>query len=215
MTDEERQNKIDELWSKITPHEGLTEAGGIAFTTLYSRTGAAYNVTARELTPAAALADLVHTVEWAYLALGMTTTKPEPPTAKPAAVPADQRIASEEGNKPLAAQLKADAEAIPNPPDGKTWQTFDARRVLVIPQPDNKTTIEFYGADRKFPDVKVNKWTVERAAALLKHVTAEPVDKPGDFTLPCRVYYTEGKQYTKTNGETGHYKDIGHVRPLA
>lgn len=137
-----------------------------------------------------------------------------PPAAQPPKLPLDQKIALEEGNKQMAAELKQAAEEVPPPPAGKTWLTLDAKIVKVLPQPDNKVTIEFYSDGHKYPDVKVVKWKLEAAAGLLKHITAEPADKAGEYSLPCRVYYTEGKEYTTPSGTTGHYKDVAHVRPL-
>jgi len=102
----------------------------------------------------------------------------------------------------------------PEPPDGKSWITFDADLVKVLPQPDNKTTLEFYQAGRQFAGVKVNKWKVENANGLMKHVTSEPMDKAAEYKLHCRVFYTEGKEGTTADGKKFHYKDVSHVRPL-
>jgi hypothetical protein len=85
--------------------------------------------------------------------------------------------------------------------------------VKILPQPDNRVTIEFYGNDRKSPhnqyaDLLVNKWATERAAELMKHVTSAPVTTPAEFSMDCVVYWLEGKE--KANG--GHFKDVYHVR---
>ena len=139
------------------------------------------------------------------------------PAPTPATPPAENRalvIAREEGASPaVMAQVKQATEGLPPPPDGKTWLTLDAERILLLPQPDTRIKIEFYAEGHKFPDLKTT-WKAEQVAGLLKHVTAQDVTKAADLALPCRVYYTLGKEYTKPDGTKGNYKDIAHVRPL-
>jgi hypothetical protein len=142
----------------------------------------------------------------------------KPANVRPPAAAAPQpdpaaKIAQEEGHREMAAELQAQAQAVPLSRKGLPYKTFDAAIVEVLPQPD-KVTISFYGDGRKYPDCKVNKWKVEQANGLMKHVTAETMDKPAKYTLACRVYYTDGAQYTKPDGTTGNYKDIEHVRPV-
>jgi hypothetical protein len=146
------------------------------------------------------------------------------PIGKPVSAPAPKpdpaaKIAAEEGNYDMAAQLQAEADDIGLPPDGKEWHTSDCVFVKVLPQPDDKVTVEFYGNDKKQPhndyaSVKVNKWSVPNATGLMKYVTSADMSKAAEFTLSCRVYWTEGKEYTGTNGNKGHYKDVAHVRPI-
>ena len=146
-----------------------------------------------------------------------TGGKPANPRPAPAASPQPDpaaRIATEEGNPQMAAELQAQATAVPASKKGVPYKTFDAATVEVLPQPDGRVTVSFYGDGRKYPDCKINKWKVEQANGLMKHVTSEPMDKPAKYTLACRVYYTDGAQYTKPDGTTGNYKDVEHVRPL-
>jgi hypothetical protein len=128
-------------------------------------------------------------------------------------------IAMEAGNKELAQQLQESAADVPAAPDGKQWNTYGASFVKILPQPDNKVTIEFYGKDRKtphndYPELKVNKWDVSQAQGLMKHVTSADVSKPAEFALSCTVYWLDGKEYTSTNGDKRRYKNVAHVRPL-
>jgi len=123
---------------------------------------------------------------------------------------------------------KVTKEALADVPPGE-YETLDAARLLVIPQPDNLVTLEFYGERQKFPGIKVSKWKLESARGLLKHVldtdtvflevNGETVVKPADLALRCRVFYKLGKEYSYTDKQsgakkTGHYKDVEHVRPL-
>lgn len=137
-----------------------------------------------------------------------------PPTPDPAA-----RIAQEAGNAPLSAELQAQANEVPAPPGDQAWQITECVFVKILPQPDDKVTIEFYGNDKKqphndYPGVKVNKWKSEQAAGLMKYVTSADISKAAEFSLPCKVYWTEGKEYTKPDGSTGRYKNVAHVRPI-
>lgn len=132
-----------------------------------------------------------------------------PAAAAPQPDPA-AKIAQEAGNKQMAQELQTQAEAVPAPPDGKLWQFYEADIVKVLPQPDDRVTIEFWGTGRKFPDLKVVKWKLDSANGLMKHVTSEPMSKAAEYKLRCRVYYTNGKEF-----EAGKfYKDVAHVRPL-
>jgi hypothetical protein len=136
------------------------------------------------------------------------------PSASAPAVSAPVRIAMEEGNKPLA-QATANAELdVPAPPAGKEWIVFAASIVKVLPQPDNKVTLEFYAEGQKYPGVKVNKWKVENANGLMKHVTSEDMGKAAEYKLQCQVYYTEGAEGKTADGKVFHWKDVSHVRPF-
>jgi len=133
-------------------------------------------------------------------------------TGTPAALPKIDfaaKLALEADNKQMARELQADYEAVPLPPEGKTWQTYKADIVKVLPQPDNRVTIEFWSVGRKYPDLKVVKWKLESANGLMKHVTSEPMDKAAEYKLECVVFYTHGKEYE----EGKFYKDVAHVRP--
>jgi hypothetical protein len=137
-------------------------------------------------------------------------TAAQPPATDPAA-----KIAMEEGNKELAAELQKIAAEVPPSRKGADakYQITEAAVVEVLPQPDEKVTIKFYGDGDKYPRVAVNKWRIEAATGLMKYVTSEPMSKAGKYTLSCRVYWTEGNAFTKEDGSTGHYKDVEHVRP--
>ena len=191
--------------------------GSWVITRIYSKVGAPIDLKASGTTLTAALDDLYTGIIHAFTKYECTPEAPKaPPAPAPKPDPATQ-IAREEGNLELAAEIKAGTEAIPEPPKGKTWQTFDAVFVRYLPQPDGKCTIEFYGNQHKQPHddyafIKASKWTWESVSGLMKHVTSHAPEEAGEFNLPCRVYYIEGKEYTTPSGVTGHYKNICHVR---
>lgn len=130
-----------------------------------------------------------------------------PPTPNKAA-----EIMAEAGNHESAQAIKEMAERVPDPPQGKQWQTIAAARVVIKPEPGDLVTIEFYEPNHKWPDIKANKWKHERAAGLLKHVTSASVTAPADLSLGCVVYYVNGAEKKDKPGE--FWKDIYHVRPL-
>jgi len=193
--------------------------GSWVITRIYSKVGAPVDLKASGTNLTAALDDLYTGIIHAFTKYECTPEAPKAPAAPaPKPDPAAQ-IAREEGNLELAAEIKAGTEAIPEPPKGKTWQTFDAVFVRYLPQPDGKCTIEFYGNSHKQPHddyafIKASKWTWENVSGLMKHVTSHAPEEAGEFNLPCRVYYIEGKEYTTPSGVKGRYKDIAHVRPL-
>jgi hypothetical protein len=155
-------------------------------------------------------------IVWAMSEYQMSVEKPMPPTA-PAPLPDKAAaIALEAGNTQMARELQASAEALPPSRKGADvpYQTVDADIVEVLPQPDGKTTLKFYGANDKYPRISVNKWKIEAANGLMKHVTSEDMGRAAKYSLSCRVYFTDGSAYTTTNGETRHYKDVEHVRPI-
>lgn len=210
----ERVEGFRKHWAEISA--GLPEAGGIAFMTVYIN-GQPVNVTARAGNPYDALAGLQAAVILAKDGLGISTEKPSLPTAQPPRPDAAAIIASEAGNAELAEKFQQQVDA-PPPPSRKgadvPYKIFDASIVEVLPQPDDKTTLCFYGDGDKYPRIKVSKWRVEAANGLMKYVTAESMAVAKKYALPCRVYYTDGQPYTTTDGKTGKYKDVEHVRPL-
>lgn len=134
--------------------------------------------------------------------------QPAPPPAQHKAA----EIAAEEGNHELAHNIKQDYERVPDPPQGKTWQTITAARLVIRPEPGDLVTLEFYEPNHKWPDIKASKWKLERATGLLKHTTSAPVNVAADLTLGCVVYYVNGAEKKDKPGE--FWKDIYHVRPL-
>ena len=188
-------------------------------TRLFSAHGIAIDLKASGTTLSAALDDLYTGIQHGIEKYQMQAEAPKAPAAPAPKPDPAAKIAREEGNLELAAEIKAGTEAIPEPPKGKTWQTYDAVFVRYLPQPDGKCTIEFYGNSHKQPHddyafIKASKWTWENVSGLMKHVTSHAPEEAGEFNLPCRVYYIEGKEYTTPSGVKGRYKDIAHVRPL-
>jgi len=193
--------------------------GSWVITRIYSKVGAPIDLKASGTTLTAALDDLYTGIIHAFTKYECTPEAPKAPAAPAPKPDPAAKIAAEEGNLELAAEIKAGTEAIPEPPKGKNWQTYDAVFVRYLPQPDGKCTIEFYGNSHKQPHddyafIKASKWTWENVSGLMKHVTSHAPEEAGEFNLPCRVYYIEGKEYTTPSGVKGRYKDIAHVRPL-
>jgi len=120
------------------------------------------------------------------------------------------KVAPQDHDDPQPKQLSTDG--VPALPEGaKAWQTISATKVIVKPEPGDLVTIEFYAAGHKWPDLKANKWKLERAQGFLKHVTSHDVRKPAELALSCIVYYLNGKEKADKPGE--FWKDVYHVRP--
>jgi hypothetical protein len=189
---------------------GLPEAGGIAYCTVYSRMGVAVNITGRGVNPVRAAEALIEAIALLSPVYHLTPDKHVPQAAAPTP-PADVKIVAQE-NKPLAANLQADFDKVPDPPAGKVWQVLTVALVKVIPQPEGRVNIEFYEAGHKWADAKVQNWKMDSAVGLMKHVTSEPMDKPGEYKLDCALYYVDGKE--KPNKPGTFYRDVMHVRPI-
>jgi hypothetical protein len=209
----ERRKMKEELEFPLSP------TGAWIITRVFSATGISIDVKASGTNAVAAIDDLytgiAHGIEKYHWQLEV----PKAPTAPPPAKDAAAKIAAEEGNQELATELEVQGLEVPPPPKDKEWQITDCVFLEILPQPDERVTLKFYGNDRKqphndYPSVSVNKWAWEQAQGLLKHVTTADVSKAAEFSLPCRVYWTLGKSYTKPDGSTGQYKDVAHVRPL-
>lgn len=150
---------------------------------------------------------LVETTEAVIEALVELRNKHPRPTAGQAKPPVNNPSPEEILGEPVYEDIELE------PPAGKQWITFDADILKVLPQPEGKVTLEFYRSGQKYAGVKVNKWKVDAAQGLLKHVTSSKVTEPAQYDLRCRVYYTEGKEGKTEDGKVFHYKDVSHVRP--
>jgi hypothetical protein len=128
-------------------------------------------------------------------------------TSAPAKAPPTQSAATT-ADKIVHAAL----EDVGAPPAGKTWQTVDVDKAIVTPLAGGLTQVEFWRTDRKFAEERV-KWKNEQVVGLLKHVGIDAT-KPQEIVKPLRVWFTLGKEYVKSNGQTSNYHDIGHVRAL-
>lgn len=190
----------------------LPEAGGIAFTELYTPKGARINVTARAHNAKDAIRDLVEAVTWSMAEYGMTTerpgaapvTTPAPPKPDPAA-----KAVAETGNAKLAAEVERQGEAVPPAPNGQAWLTMEIDRIVIKAEPGDAYTLEVYAPGHQWPDMKAAKRKAEVIGGLLKHITSDDPTKPADYRVNAIAYYLEGK--TKTTG-TGHWLDLYHLR---
>ena len=191
-------------------NSGMNEAGGIAFLTVYMD-NVPVNLTARASNPYDALASLKIAITLAKEGLGVTVEKNIPQAAAPVKSKVAEAARSE-GNDAFADDFEmAD---VPPAPDGKTWLTVQADSIKILPQPDDKVTLEFYLTGKQYPVIKVNKWGVPEVSGLLRHVTSQDVSKAAEVRLqnPCTVYYLEGKESTTPDGKKFHWKNVSHVR---
>jgi hypothetical protein len=199
-------------------HNG--EAGAVAFTDMYTVKGAKVSITARSTASAEdvcrAIDALVAGMKYANSKYGWDTVRPgAAPVTTPAAPKADPaaQTAANAGNPQMAAAIQSQGEAVPPSKKGVPYKTLELDIFEVLPQPDNKTSIKFYGTGDDYARISVNKWSVENANALMKHVLSNDMSQAGRYTLPVVVYYTDGKAFTMKDGKTGNYKDVEHVRP--
>lgn len=191
--------------SKANP---LPEAGGIAFATLYTQKGAAINVTARAHGPKEAIKELVDAIVWAMAEYSMTADRPGAVSAPAKTPDPAAKIAADAGNKPLAAAIQAQGEAVSPAPGGKPWLTMEISRIVIKAEPGDVYTLECFAPGHKWPDLKVSKRKADVIAGMLKHITSADPTKPADYQVNAIAYYLEGKP--KENG--GFWLDLYHLR---
>ena len=83
-------------------------------------------------------------------------------------------------------------------------ESSEVTSINILPQPDDKVTIEFMKDGLKYPVAKINKWPNDRVQGFLAKVTTQDVTKPAEVKVSCRVYWKQGKQFAPGK----HYKDI-------
>jgi hypothetical protein len=141
----------------------LPEAGGVAFMTLYSKTGVPINVTARAATSADALRDLMKTVVWAMGEYEMTVEKPAPPAAP--VVPQPTITVTDETGVPVIDAVTGKPMTAPLPEGvrlytvaqvfhDKTKSGKDVLKVITAEEPYNTK----YGVSCFHPSPEFNGW---------------------------------------------------------
>ena len=188
------------------------EAGGVAYCTVYSSKGVAVNLTSRGVTPVDAAESLIDAITILSPRYKLSPEKSLPQAAAPVQNPSAKSIMQETAGS--GGSVVATGEPVYEDVEFDGASVFNADIVKVLPQPDNKVTIEFWGAGRKYAELFANKWKLDAAQGLMNRVTSEPMSKAAEYRLPCRVYYKLGKEYTNKKGEKSHYKDVVAVRPM-
>jgi hypothetical protein len=193
--------EVEEYRDKSSAAQGvMTEAGGISFTTIYVD-NMPFNVTSRSSNPYDSIVQLKLGIDLAKKFLGATVSKDLPQAAPPKPTPVTDEFEKAFPQEPVY----EDAEF-----EGLEMMT--AEIIKVLPQPDEKVTLEFYDAGKKFPVIKVNKWKVADAQGLLKHVTSQDVSKAAEVKVAVKIYWEQGAEF-EFNGKKGRFKNVKHIRP--
>lgn len=147
-------------------------------------------------------------MDWAHSAgfspAGARAVQPAAPAAL--AQPAGQQ--PEPPAQPNTAGLTPDVEG----PDGATKYELRIARCVVRPEPGDKVSLELYEGGRKFADLKAQKWARSRAASLLAPVTAQDLTQPAELAVSWVATYVLGREYLKSDGTGGRYKDLVGIR---
>lgn len=95
---------------------------------------------------------------------------------------------------------------------------FDAFKIL--PQPDNKSTVEFWKDGLDFPvGAKMNKWKHDTIINALAKLTEQEIDpaKAAEYRIAGVQYWVKGNEFTITQGakkgEKSHYKNLVLLKP--
>lgn len=190
MTDKTPKERVDEYRERNTATTaGMSEAPGIAFCTVFMD-GIPVNLTARSMTPYDALASLKISINLAQEFLGVTRSKDIPQAAPPKKTPVTDEFDS----------------AFPEPTyeDVDGVESSEVNSIKILPQPEERVTIEFMKDGMKYPVAKINKWPLDRAQGFLAKVTTQDVSKPAEVKVDCTIYWKQGKEFAPGK----HYKDI-------
>ena len=86
---------------------------------------------------------------------------------------------------------------------------FDVHFIKVVPQLDDRATIEFWRRSRKYPEIYISKWAHDSLEEIFQGVY-----EAGDFAsafqqdCPCRVKFDWGKPMPSGKG---NYKDVTSI----
>jgi len=192
------QERVDEYRAKVNEKlEGLPEAGAIVYSTIYAG-NFPINLTQRANNVYDAYVAFKMGVDLLGEVFGVTLEKDIPQAAPPKVIKPSElhKLAKDPVD-----------EAFPEPvyeeiPEG--IESSEVTSINILPQPDNKVTIEFIKEGLKWPVAKINKWPVDRVQEFLSEVTSEDVTKPAEVKVNCIVFWKQGKEFAPGK----HYKDI-------
>ena len=202
MTDKTPEEKVNDYREKVSAlNGGMNEAGGIAFLTVFMD-NVPVNLTCRSVNPYDALMELQIGLKLAQKHLGVTLSKDLPQAAPPKPTPVTDELDKAFPREPVYETLTAEGCTISH-----------ATSIKILPQPDDKVSLEFYEEGKKYPVVKVNKWKIENIQGLLAKVTSQDVSKAAEVKVNCNVYWKQGNEFTMPDGKKGHYKNVELVEP--
>jgi hypothetical protein len=200
MTEKTPKERVEDYREKnLAVSAGMSEAPGIAFCTLYMD-GLPVNLTARAMTPYDALASLKISINLAEEFLGVARQKDIPQAPPPAKHPVDKDFPPTDPNEPVYETLD----------NFEGLESSEVTSINILPQPDDKVSLEFIKEGMKWPVCKVNKWKVENAVNLLESVTSQDLTKPAEVKVTCKVYWAQGNETAPGSGK--YYKNVKFVR---
>ena len=207
MTEKTIQERVKEYQERVNEKVAtVPEAGAICYSTVYVD-GLPINLTQRANNVYDAYVAFKMGVDLLGEVFGVTLERDLPQAAPPIM----QQMKPETAAALKTVMSKKDPvdEAFPEPvyedveiPEGT--ESSEVTSINILPQPDNKVTIEFVKEGLKWPVAKINKWPVDRVQEFLAEVTSQDVTKAAEVKVNCTVYWKQGKEFAPGK----HYKDI-------
>lgn len=121
--------------------------------------------------------------------------------------------AKHDGRTPLS-QAEVPAELVEI---NKDIFAADFDYILIKPDLDEKSVVEFWKDDLKYPvGAKINKWkhdTIKQKLATLEVADLDP-SKPAKVRIAGVQYWTKGAEFTNQKGEKSNYKDFLLAKPI-
>ena len=184
------QERVDEYRAKVNEKlEGLPEAGAIVYSTIYAG-NFPINLTQRANNVYDAYVAFKMGVDLLGEVFGITLEKDIPQAAPPKPTPVSDKFEQD-----FPEQTYEDIDGV---------ESSEVTSINILPQPDDKVTIEFMKDGLKYPVAKINKWPNDRVQGFLAKVTTQDVTKPAEVKVGCKVYWKQGKEFAPGK----HYKDI-------
>ena len=194
------QERVDEYRAKVNEKlDGLPEAGAIVYSTIYAG-NFPINLTQRANNVYDAYVAFKMGVDLLGEVFGVTLEKDIPQAAPPKVIKPSElhKLAKDPVDEAFPEPVYEDVEV----PEG--IESSEVTSINILPQPDNKTTVEFIKEGLKWPVAKINKWPSDRVQEFLAEVTSQDATKAAEVKVSCTVFWKQGKEFAPGK----HYKDI-------
>jgi len=207
MTNQPTQEKMPSQ-----PHFDLPEAGGVAWTEMYTPSGQKVNVTARGKTLCDAVDELDRGIKYSNAEHGWMGIAKFTQSKRANA----QQVKTPSGTPLHATTSDAKPENLPN----QTGE-FLIVKYEVAKDPDGTAHLFMYQQGHQYPDLRVSKWQVDKIAQLLKSVQAtsglpweQAITNAETGNVQWKVAWKNTGQ-DKLNRAGKPYKNVQSVAPFA
>lgn len=205
---------LDSLVKGLESQTKIPEAGCVIFTEMVSPSGAVYHPTVRAADMITCLDLLASGIKYAKDAYGIVVVKRPAmvnvPVSNPAAPKPPVTGVQARANPPVAPGSTPPAPVAGQAAPAAT-EPFHIVKISVTPCPNNCADIELFEQGHQYPDLKINKWAVDK---IIKLLAPTGVWTPAHFALKTEypvqwiAYWTHSE---KLNQKGNPYKNITKI----